>query len=180
MISSSGFDETVRAALRERFGDADFAPAPLLDRESGPLQMCIRIPSEHLLEVMCFLRDDRRCRFDRLSDLNGIDYLNFPEATSRFCVTYTLHSTTLGHWMWVKCFANEPEPTVPSVVSIWKSADWQEREVWDLFGVRFDGHPDLRRIMTWEGFEAHPLRKDYPLRGRGEREDQEIVTRDSA
>ena len=179
MISSSGF-ETVYTVLRERFGDIDFAPAPLLDRESGPLQMCIRIQPDRLLEAMRFLYEDERCRFDRLSDLNGIDYLDFPDAADRFAVTYTLHSTTLGHWLWVKCFANDPDPTVPSVVSIWKAADWQEREVWDLFGVRFEGHPDLRRIMTWEGFEAHPLRKDYPLRGRGEREDFEVVTRDSA
>ena len=80
----------------------------------------------------------------------------------------------------VLAFANDPEPTVPSVVGIWAGANWMEREVWDLFGVRFEGHPDLRRIMTWEGFEAHPLRKDYPLHGRGEREDYEVVTRDSA
>ncbi len=179
MISSAGF-ETVYAALRERFGDLDFAPAPLLERASRPVQMCICIPPDRLLEVMRFLRDDERCRFDRLSDLNGIDYLNFPDATDRFAVTYTLHSTTLGHWLWSKCFANDPEPTVPSVVSIWRAADWQEREVWDLLGVRFEGHPDLRRIMTWEGVEAHPLRKDYPLRGRGERENYEVVTREGA
>ena len=75
---------------------------------------------------------------------------------------------------------NDPDPEVPTVTGIWKGADWLEREVIDMFGVRFAGHPDLRRILTWEGFKAHPLRKDYPLRGRGEREDFEVVTRDSA
>jgi NADH-quinone oxidoreductase subunit C len=179
VISSKGF-ETVFAALRERFPDLAFAPAPLLDRPSGLRQMCIRVPANRLLAVMRFLYDDPRCRFDRLSDLNGIDYLNFPGATDRFAVTYTLHSTSRGDWLWAKCFVNDPNPTVPSVVSIWKAADWQEREVWDMFGVRFEGHPDLRRILTWEGFEAHPLRKDYSLRGRGEREDYEVVTRESA
>ena len=66
------------------------------------------------------------------------------------------------------------------MTGIWKGADWLEREVWDMFGVRFTGHPDLRRILTWEGFKAHPLRKDYPLRGRGEREDFERLTPQSA
>jgi|WetSurMetagenome_2_1015567.scaffolds.fasta_scaffold216672_2 NADH-quinone oxidoreductase subunit C len=179
MISSIGF-EKVYAALRERFPDADFAPAPLLQRESGSRQMCLRVPPARLPDVMRFLYDDPRCGFDRLSDLNGIDYLNYPGATDRFAVTYTLHATGRGDWLWVKCFVNDPQPTVPSVVSIWKAADWQEREVWDMFGIRFDGHPDLRRILTWEGFEAHPLRKDYPLRGRGERENYTVVTRDSA
>lgn len=179
MIASRGF-ETVYTALQDRFPEVDFAPAPLLDRERGPVQMCIRVSVDRLLEVMRFLCDDERCLFDRLSDLNGIDYLNYPGATDRFAVTYTLHSTTGEHWLWVKCLVNDPEPRLPSVVSLWKAADWQEREVWDMFGIRFEGHPDLRRILTWEGFEAHPLRKDYPLRGHGEREDYEVITRDSA
>ncbi|MCP4590101.1 MAG: NADH-quinone oxidoreductase subunit C [bacterium] len=179
MFSGSGFEE-IHAGLQGSFGDVDFAPAPLMEGEGGPRQMCIRVPAERLLEVMRFLRVDSACRFDRLSDLNGVDYLNFPEATDRFAVTYTLHSTKLGHWLWVKCFVNDPAPTVPSVVGIWLAADWQEREVWDLLGIRFEGHPDLRRIMTWEGFAAHPLRKDYPLRGRGEREDFKVVARDDA
>ena len=75
---------------------------------------------------------------------------------------------------------NAPAPNLPSVIGIWKGADWMEREVFDMFGVVFEGHPDLRRILTWDTFEAHPLRKDYPLRGKGERENYEIVTRDSA
>jgi NADH-quinone oxidoreductase subunit C len=179
MISSVGFD-VIHAALSDRFGDIDFAPAPLQRRDAGPVQMFIRVPAGQLPEVMTFLYEDERCRFDRLSDLACVDYLNYDDAKDRFAIVYTLHSTRLGHWLWVKCFVNDPDPAVPSVVSIWKSADWMEREVWDMFGVRFEGHPDLRRILTWEGFEAHPLRKDYPLRGRGERESYEVLTRDSA
>ena len=79
-----------------------------------------------------------------------------------------------------QCFANDPEPKVPSVVSIWRGANWQEREVWDLFGVRFEGHPDLRRILLWEGFGSHPLRKDYPVQGLGERANYEILGPESA
>lgn len=171
----------VLAALAQRFGDIDFAAAPLIERdEAAKRQMCIRVAPDRLIEVMRFLYDDDRCRFDMLADVTCVDYYDMPDARDRYGVTYTLLSTTIGHRLWVKCFVNDPSPAVPSVTCIWKGADWPEREVWDLFGVRFEGHPDLRRIMTWEGFESHPLRKDYPLRGRGERENFERVERDSA
>jgi NADH-quinone oxidoreductase subunit C len=173
--------QDVLAALKESFADVPMAPAPLMPRDNpADEQTCIRIPPGRLLEVMRFLFADERCLFEQLCDLTCVDYLNFPEATDRYGVTYSLLSITLGHRLWVKCFVNDPEPSVPSVVSIWKGANWMEREVWDLFGVKFEGHPDLRRIVTWEGFPAHPLRKDYPLRGRGEREDYSVLTRDSA
>lgn len=173
--------DKVLAALAERFPGVDFMPAPLL-AVKDPLrrQMCVRIEPERLGEVMRFLHDDPRCAFDQLSDLTCVDYLNFPDASDRYGVAYTLLSTTLGHRLWAKCFTNDPDPEVPSVTGVWHGADWLEREVWDLFGVKFNGHPDLRRIMTWEGFGAHPLRKDYPLRGLGERENYERVERDSA
>ncbi|MCH8878525.1 MAG: NADH-quinone oxidoreductase subunit C [Planctomycetes bacterium] len=167
--------------LQARFPDIEFAPAPLLDRgdESG-VQLCVRVPPANLLEVLRFLRDDPRCQFEQLSDLTCIDYLNFPKATDRYGVTYSLLSISLGHRLWIKCFVNDPDPKVPSATSIWIGADWMEREVFDMFGVVFTDHPDLRRILTWDGFEAHPLRKDYPLRGRGEREDYDVVVRGSA
>jgi len=167
--------------LVDQFSDIDFAPAPLLEcKNKENEQLCVRVPPDRLPEVMRFLHDDERCCFEQLSDLTCVDYLDFLKARDRFGVTYTLASITLGHRLWVKCFVNDPNPEVPSVTSVWKGADWPEREVYDLFGVRFTGHPDLRRIMTWEGFEAHPLRKDYPLRGRGEREDFKVVTREDA
>jgi NADH-quinone oxidoreductase subunit C len=167
--------------LVAQFPDIDFAPGSLMPgpRQPAP-QMCVRIPPNRLLEVMEFLRHDQRCRFQQLCDLTCVDYLEFPDARDRYGVVYSLFSVSLGHRLWAKCFVNDPSPEVPSVTGIWKGADWLEREVYDLFGVRFTGHPDLRRIMTWDGFEAHPLRKDYPLRGQGERENFERVTRDSA
>jgi len=171
----------VLEALARQFADLDLRPAPLLAREvSGEKQICLRVPADRLVEVMRFLYDDGRCRFDQLADLTCIDYLDYSGAVDRFAVTYCLVSTEIGHRLWVKCPANDPAPEVPSVTSIWKGADWPEREVWDLFGIRFADHPDLRRIMTWEGFESHPLRKDYPLRGRGEREQFERVSRETA
>jgi NADH-quinone oxidoreductase subunit C len=164
-----------------RFTDIDFAAAPLLPREDAAReQRCIRVPPDRLLEVMRYLREDPDNDFDMLADLAGVDYLRFPEATERYAVVYNLLSTTHNHRLWVKVYVGDRDPCVPSVTGIWHGAGWLEREVYDLFGIVFDGHPDLRRILTWDGFEAHPLRKDYPLRGRGERTNFKVITRDSA
>ena len=149
-------------------------------RDETKAQICVRVAPDRLTEVMRFLRDDDRCRFEQLCDRTCVDYLNFPKARERYGVIYSLLSITKGHRLWVKCFVNDPDPEVPTVTGIWKGADWLEREVFDMFGIRFEGHPDLRRILTWDDFEAHPLRKDYPLRGRGERENFPVVTEESA
>lgn len=173
--------QPVIEALAARFPDIDYAPGPLLAREKKEdEQLCVRVPPERLLEVMQFLYEDRGCLFDQLCDLACVDYLNFPKARDRYGIVYALLSVTKGHRLWVKCFANDPAPEVPSVTGIWWGADWPEREVYDLFGVTFTGHPDLRRILTWDGFEAHPLRKDYPRCGRGERENFKVVHREDA
>lgn len=167
--------------LRSRFPGFNLEAKPLLDRggQAGD-QSYIRVEAGHLIEVLQCLRDDPQLRFEQLCDLTCVDYLNFPGATDRYGVIYAPLSLTHNHRLWVKCFVNDPEPRVPSVVSIWPGAEWLEREVFDMFGIVFEGHPDLRRILTWDSFEAHPLRKDYPLRGKGEREDYEVVTRESA
>ena len=115
--------------------------------------------------------------FDMLCDLGGIDYLNYPGASDRYAVVYALTNTASGERVFVKAYTNDPEPSLPSVTSLWKSADWMEREVYDLFGVTFPGHPDLRRILLPSEFTSHPLRKDYPLRGYGERHNVPVVTR---
>ena len=168
--------------LDDAFPDIEFDPSPLLDRGEPHEddQVCVRVPADRLLEVMSFLHDDDDCRFDLLADVTCVDYLEFPDATDRYGVTYNLVSTIHNHRFWVKCFANDPNPSVPSVVGIWHGANWPEREVWDLYGVKFEGHPDLRRLVTWEGFEAHPLRKDYPLQGRGERDSLFVLKREES
>jgi NADH-quinone oxidoreductase subunit C len=170
------------AVLQQRFPELDLRPATMRryldDRDSG--QLSIRIPPERLLEVMEFLRDDPRCKFEQLSDLTCVDYLNFPDADDRFGVNYNLLSLTHNHRLFVKVLVNDPDPAVPSVTGIWRGAEWPEREVYDLFGIRFNGHPDLRRILCPEWFKDHPLRKDYPLTGRGERESLPGITRESA
>lgn len=115
--------------------------------------------------------------FDMLAELGGIDYLHYPNAADRYCVVYGLTNTTTGERVFVKAFANDPDPELPSAVDLWKGADWMEREVFDMYGVRFAGHPDLRRILMPHEFTAFPLRKDYPLRGHGERHNFRTVTR---
>lgn len=177
----SSVGSTLVDLIGAQFSDIDLSAGPLMPgRGDRPQQMCLRIPPDRLLSFMRFLRDDARCAFEQLCDLTCIDYLNFPRFDDRYGVVYSLLSLSKGHRLWVKCFVNDPEPSVPTVTGIWSGAEWLEREVYDMFGVRFDGHPDLRRILTWEGFGAYPLRKDYPLRGRGERENYERVQRDSA
>ncbi len=168
-------------ALTSTFPEIPLDPQPLLEKGAGHKdQIFVTVPADRLVEVMTFLRDESRTRFEQLIDLTCMDYLNFPGARDRFGVIYSLLSLTHGHRLWAKCFVNEPEPTLPSVIGVWKGADWMEREVWDMFGIRFDGHPDLRRILTWEGFGSYPLRKDYPLHGRGERENYKVLTRESS
>ncbi len=117
------------------------------------------------------------CGFDMLSELGGIDYLGYPDATERYAVVYGLINTTTGERVFVKGHTNDPEPELPSVTPLWNGANWMEREVYDMYGVRFLGHPDLRRILLPGEFTSFPLRKDYPLRGFGERHNFQTLTR---
>jgi len=133
------------------------------------------VPSERVYSALKGLKET--CNFDMLCDLAGIDYLNYPEATDRYAVVYSLTNTTSGERIFLKCFVNDPDPELPSIVALWEGANWMEREVFDLFGIHFTGHPDLRRILMPDAFEGHPLRKDYPLRGYGERHNFPVLTR---
>jgi NADH-quinone oxidoreductase subunit C len=169
------------AALQERFPELKLEPPPLVRYASGKDsgQLWLRIPAGRLLEVARFARDDPRAKFEQLCDLTAIDYLTYVGAEDRFALIYSLLSVTHNHRLWLKVFVNDPDPEVPSVTSVWRGAEWPEREVFDLFGIRFADHPDLRRILCPEGITDHPLRKDYPLRGKGEREAFAVVRRDS-
>ncbi len=130
-------------------------------------------PPDLLLDVLRTLKDQHG--FDFLVDITCVDYLNYRDAKDRFGLVYLLANTETNDRITVRCFVNDPEPSVPSVVELWEGANWLEREVWDMFGIRFAGHPDLRRILLPEEFAAHPLRKDYPLQGRGERHNFPVV-----
>jgi NADH-quinone oxidoreductase subunit C len=132
----------------------------------------------NLLSAMRLLKEDRG--FDLLVDVTCVDYLNYRDAQNRFGLVYLLANTTTNERLTVRVYLNEPDLTVPSMVPLWAGADWFEREVWDMFGIRFDGHPDLRRILMPDEFTAFPLRKDYPLQGRGERHNFHRITRTEA
>ncbi len=127
-------------------------------------ELVITAVAESIVKVTAFLRDDSACRFKMLMDICGVDY---PERARRFDVVYNFLSLHHNQRVRVKLEADEDMP-VPSVTGVFPAADWFEREVWDLFGVFFSGHPDLRRILTDYGFEGHPLRKDFPLTGHVE------------
>jgi NADH-quinone oxidoreductase subunit C len=118
--------------------------------------------------------------FDLLVDVTCVDYLYYRDAADRFGLVYLLANTQTNERITVRSFVNDPDPVVPSVVSLWEGANWLEREVWDMFGIRFEGHPDLRRILLPEEFTARPLRKDYPLQGRGERHNFPVITREES
>ena len=133
------------------------------------------VPAAQVFDLLKCLKDE--CGFDYLVDLAGIDYLNYPGAADRYAVVYALANTRTAERVFVKTHANDPDPSLPSVVTIWRGADWMEREVYDMFGVTFDGHPDLRRILMPSEFTSYPLRKDYPLRGLGERHNFPTITR---
>ncbi len=138
-------------------------------------QVRLVVPVEVAYDVLQTLKTQHG--FDLLVDITCVDYLYYRGAKDRFGLVYLLANTATNERITVRTFVNDPEPRVRSVVDLWEAANWLEREVWDMFGIRFDGHPDLRRILLPEGFEAFPLRKDYPLQGRGERHNLPVLTR---
>ena len=121
-----------------------------------------------LVEVLRHCRDDAALAFDVLMDLTAVDYSKFPgrEDGPRFEVVYHLYSVEHNHRVRLKVRVDEDDATVPTAADLWPIANWFEREVWDMFGVRFAGHPDLRRLLMYEEFVGHPLRKDYPINRR--------------
>lgn len=146
-------EDPLAAALREELGDAVESARTL----GGDLTLQIR--RDAIAEICAALKD--RHGFTYLVDLCGVD---FPDRAPRFEVVYHLHSFDANRRVRLKVATGEATP-VPSVTPVWRAAHGAEREVWDLFGIRFEGHPDLTRILLWEGFAGHPLRKDFPVEG---------------
>jgi NADH-quinone oxidoreductase subunit C len=160
--------DAVLTLLRERFGEA-ITPSEFRDNKR------VTVPAEKLLAVLETLKQDGG--FDMLAEMSAGDYLRYPDARDRYGLWYILVNTTAGTRLVVKTWVNDPEPTLPSVYPLWNGADWMEREVYDMYGIIFDGHPDLRRVLMPDEFTAFPLRKDYPMRGRGERHNFPVITR---
>lgn len=134
-------------------------------------ELSVDLPREHLIEVSTALRDEAPYAFVQLIDLCGVDYLEYgsnPWTGPRFAVVYHLLSLSNDQRIRLRVFLNEDSLLVSSIISVWSSANWYEREAFDLYGIVFEGHPDLRRILTDYGFVGHPFRKDFPLIGNVE------------
>lgn len=162
------YDE-ILTKVRNRFGADRVATSEFRDNRR------LTVDAGQVFAVLKLLKEE--CGFDLLAELGGADYLHYPNARDRYGVWYVLVNTTTGLRIIVKTFTNDPDPSLPSVFPLWRGADWMEREVYDMYGVVFDGHPDLRRILLPDEFSAFPMRKDYPLRGRGERHNFPTVIR---
>ncbi len=129
-------------------------------------QVGILLRKDRIQDICLFLRDEPSLRMDHLADLAAVDYSKYPgDAGPRFEVVYNMISMVHHHRIRLKVRVTEEDPRVDSISSLWHTADWHEREAFDLMGIKFDGHPDLRRILMPEDWEGHPLRKEYPLKG---------------
>ena len=126
------------------------------------------VARDALLDALALCRDEPALRFDLLVDVTAVDYLKFPgrEDGPRFEVVYHLYSIEHNHRVRLKVRVEQDDAWMPTATSLWPIANWLEREVWDMFGLRFEGHPDLRRLLLYEEFVGHPLRKDYPMNRR--------------
>lgn len=161
------------ATLARVFGDGVFTTSWFSDN------LRLHVHPTRIYEVLQTLRD--QAGFGLLSELGATDYLGYPDWTrDRFEVHYVLRNLDTSEMIVVKVGVNDPNPTLPSAVPLWQGANWMEREVYDMYGITFAGHPDLRRILMPDEFTAFPLRKDYPLRGRGERHNFERITRNQS
>lgn len=124
------------------------------------------VKRDRIVEICEFLRDDEHLSFEMLTDECGVDRMEHPERFERFEVVAHLFSLTHNHRVRLRVPIPEDDPTMDTLSGLWKGANWFEREIWDMYGVRFLGHPDLRRLLLYDQFEGHPLRKDYPITKR--------------
>lgn len=153
LMEAKRYCEEIVTLLKETFGETVIVDASV--QKNMYYAPMLTVQSEKIADVARFLRDDPRTRFDFLNDLHGIDMKETLD------VFYFLQSFTTGRFLALKVRAHRDAPHVPSVTSVWPTADWQEREAYDLLGIIFDGHPNLKRILLPEDWEGHPLRKDY-------------------
>jgi NADH-quinone oxidoreductase subunit C len=147
--------ENLLSAIKPVLGDRLLDHTILLD------ELALYVARDTIVETMTVLRDDPACQFQQMMELCGVDY---PERLARFEVVYCLLSLSHNHRVRVVVAAGDGE-AVPSIAGVYPTANWFEREAWDMYGIPFSGHPDLRRLLSDYGFEGHPLRKDFPLTG---------------
>jgi len=189
MPQSPTLDHPAFPLVKERFAAANPAIKFMGQEFRGSSTLIVNPTSAH--DVLTYLKGEPRLDYNFLLDIAYIDYMNYPvKQPGRFALVYALLSHSRDDRFFVKTYLDASLPTdgivddpalhIATVTDLWPGAEWMEREAFDMMGIRFDGHPDLRRILTWESYPAHPLRKDYPLRGRGERDMYKVLDRTSA
>ncbi len=152
--------------IKERF------PDEFVETKEYSGQLAVTVKKKRVVEICRFLHDDPELAFDHITDVTAVDYPNDEE---RFEVVYHFYSIPKNHRIRLKARVREEDCTIDSVTGIWQGANFMEREAYDLMGIRFNGHPDLRRILLTDDFEGHPLRKDYPVEGKGWRNTFEFL-----
>ncbi|XZE45502.1 NADH-quinone oxidoreductase subunit C [Pirellulaceae bacterium SH467] len=128
-------------------------------------------------EILATLHACKRIGFNQLTDLTCVDLLEYGNVSDRFEVVYLLLNVDTGERLTLKTHVNDPDPKLPSATPVWFGADWLEREVYDMYGIVFEGHPNFKRLLLPQEFQSFPLRKDYPVKGRGERHNFPVITR---
>lgn len=152
--------EQIAKTIEERF------PGEVLATATHARQVGVSVKPEKIVDICRFLHDEPSIRMDHLADLTAVDYSTYPgDKGHRFEVVYNMISTSLHHRIRLKARVPEDNPRIDTVTPVWHTAKWHERETYDLMGIIFSGHPDLRRILLAEDWEGHPLRKEYPLKG---------------
>src|SRR5882672_428284 len=166
-LESRTSEQIQSAARYPRYADASLIRAKFTNTIEEIIEASNEITviakREGFLDFMTWLRDEPALRFDNLSDVSCVDLGEF--ASPRFAIAYHLYSFAHNHRLRVKVFLEEEDAILPTMWNLWKSSNWLEREVYDMFGVTFDGHPNLLRILTPADYEGHPLRKDFPIKG---------------
>ncbi len=152
--------DDLAASLKSRF------PNLVIEAEDAHQNLTVTIKKEGIKDLCAALKNDPQFTFNVLMDLSCVDYLFWEEKEFRFEVVYNLFSLLKNRRLFIKARVPEADPTMDSVTSFWPAANWYEREVWDMFGIEFKGHPHLKRILMYEEFKGHPLRKDYPYNKR--------------
>ena len=156
--------------VNSEFGDSVLETSTQFDQAS------VSVKRESVVEVLGFLRDNPETEFDFLIDVCGVDYLEMG-GLERFAVVYQLYSLNHNHRLRIKAYVPENDLTIDTVSHLWPAAEWAEREVYDMYGIEFNNHPDMRKILNPDDFEGYPLRKDFPPEGIGYREDYEKIER---